>query len=79
MSDRRLFLKQLALFGAAATTPISFALGQNESPQTPVMEHHDGTFAVSYGQILKSPSPPRKITIPDVGEYQVIKLNFCKT
>ena len=76
MSDRRHFLKQLALFGAAATTPVTFALGQNETSQVPTMEHSDGAFVVSHRQILRTPAPPRKITIPDVGEYQVLKGDF---
>jgi len=75
MSDRRQFLKQLALFGAVAATPLSFALGQTESQvQSPV--DSGGLFAVQHhGQILRKKSP-RKITIPDVGEFQVLKGDF---
>jgi len=78
MSDRRHFLKQLALLGAVTTTatPISFALGQNESSQLPATEPPDGTFAVSYGQIRRPAAPPRTITIPDAGEYKVLKGDF---
>ena len=77
MSDRRHFLKQLTLFGAAAATPVTFVLGQNESSQLPAMEVTDGRFAVSYSQIIRRPStPPRKIIIPDAGEYKVLKGDF---
>ena len=78
MSDRRHFLKQLALLGTAAATatPVSFALGQGESPQVSIADQAaDGTFVVSYRHILRSKSP-RKITIPDVGEYKVLKGDF---
>ena len=48
MSDRRQFLKQMGLFGAMTTTPVTFALGQTKpQPQTSA-ESTDGAFAVSY-------------------------------
>jgi len=74
MSDRRHFLKQLALFGAAAATPVSFALGQSDTA-TPD-QGADGGFTVFHGQIHRTKSPPRKITIPDVGEFKVLKGDF---
>jgi len=77
MFDRRHFLKQLALFGTAATTaaPITFAMGQYESAQAPAVEPPDGTLAVGF-PMGRSMTPPRKITIPDVGEYKVLKGDF---
>ena len=71
MSDRRQFLKQLAFFGAMATTPFSLmprqAAGQTASA--------DGVFTVPHRQILRT-NTPRTITIPDVGEYKVLKGDF---
>ncbi|MCL2624703.1 MAG: hypothetical protein FWD31_13660 [Planctomycetaceae bacterium] len=75
MSNSRHFLKQPVLFGAAATTPISFALGHNESPYIPAMQHSDEAFAVGY-PMGRPATPPRKITIPDVSEYKVLKGGF---
>lgn len=42
----------------------------------PVMEPSDGAFTVSNLQIRRPNLPPRKITIPDVGEYKVLKGDF---
>ena len=76
MSDRRQFLKQLALFGAAATTPVTFALGQTTPQVQPSAVPTDGLFVVPYGQILRPKAAPRQITIPDAGEYKVLKGDF---
>ena len=60
MPGRRRFLKQLALPGTAGATatPVSFALGQSESPQVPGADQvADGTFAVAYRHILFPKSP----------------------
>ena len=76
MSERRQFLKQMALSAGIATTPVTFALGQAE-PRIPTpAEPTDGAFSVSYyGQVWRTKTP-RKITIPDVGEYKVLKGDF---
>ena len=42
----------------------------------PDMELPDGAFAVSHRQVRRTAPPPRKITIPDVGEYKVLKGDF---
>ncbi|MCL2709844.1 MAG: twin-arginine translocation signal domain-containing protein [Planctomycetaceae bacterium] len=76
MTNRRNFLKHMALVGAAATTPISFALGQSEPLQMPNIEYPDGAFSVSHVEVRRPTIPPRKITIPDVGEYKVLKGDF---
>ena len=75
MSDRRHFLKQLALLGTVAVSPFSVAWGQNESASSPAVPSADGQFAVSYGNI-RTRKPARKITVPDVGEYKVLKGDF---
>ncbi|MCL2622079.1 MAG: hypothetical protein FWD31_00320 [Planctomycetaceae bacterium] len=76
MSDRRHFLKQLALFGAMTATPVTFALGQTTPQVQPQAGSTDGLFVVQHGQILRAKAPPRQITIPDVGEYKVLKGDF---
>ena len=73
MSDRRHFLKQLAFFGAVAATPVTFSLGQQTEPVT---APSDGLFTVPNRQILHTKPPARKITIPDVGEFKVLKGDF---
>ena len=76
MTYRRQFLKQLALMGAVTATPIKFALGQTKPQiQTPV-ESTDGAFSVSYFRPLWRIKAPRRINIPDVGEYKVLKGDF---
>ncbi|MCL2330074.1 MAG: hypothetical protein FWC56_02105 [Phycisphaerae bacterium] len=91
MSDRRRFLKQVAMLGAVATTPVSFALGQaqpvaksaaksaaklaEKSATEPLAEPTEGLFAVSYEQIVRD-QPPRKISIPDVDGFKVLKGDF---
>jgi hypothetical protein len=75
MSDRRRFMKQMALLGAAATTPVSFALGQSGLPTSPLTESSDGLFIVPYGHILRKKTS-RRIIIPDVGEFKVLKGDF---
>ncbi|MDR1959164.1 MAG: twin-arginine translocation signal domain-containing protein [Planctomycetaceae bacterium] len=74
MTNRRNFLKQMTLLGAAAVTPVSLALGQNESPAEQA-EQSDGLFTVPRGEILRNKSP-RKITIPDVEEFRILKGDF---
>ena len=76
MPDRRHFLKQLAMLGATTATPVTFALGQTQGQAEPVTEPTDGLFTVPHGQIMRSKTPPRKIIIPDVGEYKVLKGDF---
>ncbi|MCL2306049.1 MAG: PHP domain-containing protein [Planctomycetaceae bacterium] len=71
--DCRHFLKQLALLGAVVVTSFSFAFGQNEPAASPPP---DGSFTVQFGEVLPKKKPPRVITIPDVGEYKVLKGDF---
>ena len=71
MNTRRSFLKQIALLGAATTLPAHHLFA--ESSVKPV---GDGLSAVKYENIRRAKKPPRKITIPDVGEYKVLKGDF---
>ena len=64
-------MKQIALFGAVATLPVQKLLA--ESTMKPI---GDGRAAVPYGSEINRKKTPRKITIPDVGEYKVLKGDF---
>ena len=80
MFDRRHFLKQLALFGAVTATPMSFSpisitQGQDAPIAEPSASPTDGRFTVPHAQIRPTRTP-RKITIPDAGEYKVLKGDF---
>ena len=72
MFNRRHFLKQLALLGTATATPFSVGWGQDDSTTAPPP---DGTFTISHGN-FRPRRTPRTITIPDVGEYKVLKGDF---
>ena len=80
MTNRRTFLKSLALLGAVAALPVQklFAQITGTTPK-PV---GDGLTAVSYRtEIHPVRKPPRSITIPDVGapdgeQYKVLKADF---
>ncbi|MDR0703531.1 MAG: PHP domain-containing protein [Planctomycetaceae bacterium] len=75
MSTRREFLQHAALLGATATLPINFAMnfaiGQ-ENVTKPV----DPLFTVPTGKFLNPKRTPRKITIPNVGNFRVLKGDF---
>jgi len=74
MRNRREFLKCFALLGAAATLPVHNLLAENIASPKPV---GDGLFTVAYGKEIKSMSrTPRKITIPDAGEFKILKGDF---
>jgi len=74
MTHRRNFLKSITLLGAAVALPTHHLLAEGITPPKPV---GDGLFTISYMQELhRTPKPPRTITIPDVGEYKVLKGDF---
>ncbi|MDR0392038.1 MAG: hypothetical protein LBH59_09035 [Planctomycetaceae bacterium] len=71
MSTRREFLQCAALIGAAASLPVDLALGQEN-----VTKKVDPLFSVGNRNILNVKRKPRKITIPDVGKFRVLKGDF---
>lgn len=72
MTDRREFLKRIALLGAAALPAHSLWA------QTVVMQAAQDVdlFTVPYGKTILPKRIPRTIAIPDVGEYKVLKGDF---
>ena len=72
LSNRREFLKHITLLGAAATLPVHL-LAEEAIVLKPT---GDGWLTVPYSQELFRKKTPRKITIPDVGEYKVLKGDF---
>jgi predicted metal-dependent phosphoesterase TrpH len=73
MHNRREFLKSIALLGAAATLPVHSLLAQDVKLPKPM---GDGLSTIGYGSELNWTKTPRKISIPDVGEYKVLKGDF---
>jgi len=73
MTNRRNFLKYSALLGAAASFPVHYALTQ-ETPAT--TGRSDPLFTSFHNDILVGNPRPRVITIPDVGNYKVLKGDF---
>ncbi|MDR1484104.1 MAG: hypothetical protein LBT09_04690 [Planctomycetaceae bacterium] len=71
MSTRREFLQSAALLGAAATLPVSFTSGQEN-----VTKQVDPLFALPHRNITNPKRQPRKIAIPDVGKFRVLKGDF---
>ncbi|MGL4594404.1 MAG: PHP domain-containing protein [Thermoguttaceae bacterium] len=73
---RRDFLKCSALMSAVTTIPSMFSVGQETT--TPIQNEsmpQDGLLAIKKN-IRAEKLPRRKITIPNVGQYQVIKGDF---
>lgn len=78
MYNRREFLKQSALLGAASIVPLS-AVAENTSKKkkTTVVTEEMDTYPVSMRSALRIQSiPPRRITIPDTGGFKVLKGDF---
>jgi predicted metal-dependent phosphoesterase TrpH len=73
MNTRRDFLKCSALLGAAASFPVHFTLAQENHPASP---ERDPRFCVPYADVLAQHPKPRTISIPDVGNYKVLKGDF---
>ena len=75
MTHRRNFLKSIALLGAAVTLPVQKLFAQNTGiTPRPIGA---GTSTVSYSAAVHpTRKPPRSITIPDAGEFKVLKGDF---
>ncbi|MCL2119008.1 MAG: PHP domain-containing protein [Planctomycetaceae bacterium] len=74
MSNRREFLRSFALLGIVVSLAVPGLFAQDAAPPKP---EGDGQFAVSYAEAVRQNKPPaRKITIPDAGEYKVLKGDF---
>ena len=73
MTNRREFLKQITLLGVVATLPTHNLLAGNILSLKPV---GDGLSTLSYAEELRSSKLPRKITIPGVGVFKVLKGDF---
>lgn len=72
MATRRDFLKCSALLGAAASFPVHFTLAQEK----PTYSEPDPRFYVPYADVPAQHPKPRTISIPDVGNYKVLKGDF---
>jgi len=73
MTTRRNFLKYSALLGAAASFPVHYALAQAVPATT---GSTDPLFTSFHNDILAGNPRSRTITIPDVGNYKVLKGDF---
>jgi len=74
MQNRREFLERFALLGAVATLPAHHLFAESALTPKPI---GDGQFGVSCADaIVPKKQPARKITIPNVGEYKVLKGDF---
>ncbi|MCL1922184.1 MAG: PHP domain-containing protein [Kiritimatiellaeota bacterium] len=71
---RHHFLKGAALSAAALIVSCQPLSAQDAAPPKAADAH---LFAVSYGEALRPPkTSPRKITIPDAGDFKVLKGDF---
>lgn len=75
MQSRRDFLKQSGLLGAAALSPILLATLQAEE-QGSTASAGNKSFTIPMHEEIRIIPPRRKITIPDVGEFKVLKGDF---
>jgi len=73
MQNRREFLKCFALLGAAATLPVHNLWAASVLTPKPT---GNGLTKIAFGNEMHQKQPPRKITIPDAGEFKVLKGDF---
>lgn len=78
MYNRREFLKQSALIGAASVMPLSAIAGKEAKRQVASAAKAGGdTYTVNMRTAMHiEPIPPRQITIPDTGGFKVLKGDF---
>ena len=66
-------MKSVALLGTATTLSLQNLIAESALTPKPIGE---GLLAVGHGEISRKKYPPRKITIPDVGAFKVLKGDF---
>lgn len=78
MYNRRTFLKQSALIGAASVVPLSAISGKESKKQTiSTVQTGGDTYTVNMRSAMHLQQiPPRQITIPDTGGFKVLKGDF---
>ena len=77
MSNRREFLKQAGILGTAAIFSQAM-LSKNSTGHAAeeVLGEPPKAFTVSFADVIRATPPKREISIPDVGEYKVLKGDF---
>jgi len=76
LHSRREFLKQTGFLGSVAFLSQT-AFSNNASGQAEEISGEPSqAYTVSFADVIKATPPKREITIPDVGEYQVLKGDF---
>lgn len=77
MSNRRDFLRNSALLGAASMIPLSDAIGKDPNNIASSSTANTDTYTVNMKSSLNIQSiAPRRITIPDTGGFKVFKGDF---
>ncbi|MDR1897605.1 MAG: hypothetical protein LBR10_12525 [Prevotellaceae bacterium] len=74
MSNRRDFLKQSALLGAATLSPAAGLWGKSANPAANPKKVN--TYTVNMKIVQATPPPARQITVPDVEGFKVLKGDF---
>lgn len=77
MTNRRDFLKQSAVVGAAAALSPIGVMGKSTEKNTPTATKPVDTYTVSMRSAMHIPAiPPRQINIPDTAGFKVLKGDF---
>lgn len=77
MVNRRDFLKQSALLGAASVVPFSSVFGKRAFDSSSSVAAAGDTYTVNMRSAMDlKPIPPRKIVIPDTNGFKVLKGDF---
>ncbi len=77
MLNRRKFLKQSALLGAASVMPLSAVLGKDPEKKVSSVTGSIDTYTVNMRSSMNiQPLSPRQIVIPDAGGFKVLKGDF---
>ncbi len=78
MHNRRDFLKRAGLLGAAAVVTQTTFPSKNDAglAAAEVVADPPKTYTVQFGDVIKEIPAKREISIPDVGEFRVLKGDF---